>query len=206
MDAEATELLGERETTPMSDPALNSRLSVRYRFKNAEFEATGAPEEVNRHVMAFFSYLSRGRTQQKELVSPYQQPLFAENETPLPASNGASTTAESDRDEVHGDEHLLSFYLEITFDSKRNTYDAKQSEQLLLITYHKEQYEHCSPVTLADYRKGYVVLGCIPVKEPRNISARLAELVEAEHLRKVGDGYSLTIMGKQFVEKMIKGE
>lgn len=178
------------------------QLRVRYSFKNAEFEAEGTPEDVNRHAMAFLSVVTRRKSSSNEAASPYQRSLFEESDVPLFADNGTPETANHNGGRSHGDDDLLSFYLKKTLNPNTETCDATQSEQLLIITYYLEEYEHREHVVLADYRNAYSTLSKVPVSEPRNISARLGELVKDGLLRRVAGGYALTLRGKPAVEKI----
>lgn len=183
------------------------RLRVRYSLKNAEFEAEGNPEDVNRHAIMFLSIATGQKTSRNhiEVAPPYQLALFEESDVPLLADSDTSEDADQNGEGSRGEDDLVAFYLKKTMDPNSETCDATQHEQLLIITHFFEEFKHRDHVKLADYRTAYVILSEVPVSVPRNITARLKELLKNGMLRSIAQGYALTLRGKQIVNKKGRG-
>ncbi len=171
------------------DNSMDKRVRVHYRLGDDELEAEGPPEEVNKHTAVFLSVVAKGKSVQLQLPFP------VEEETPLlgESSDVSSVIRGNGRNQQPPD--LLSVYLKKAPKS--------QWQEILVITYWYQQYEHHEHVSTKDYRDAYRMLRRAGVKEPANISARAQDAVDRTYLYKsYEDQYGLTVQGEQFVDSM----
>lgn len=202
----------DREEVKPPDSSITSGVSngdrlvrVRYRFKDAEFEAEGPAEIVSQHAGAFFSVLA----QSTALAKPNgdtQLPQLEGNNMPLLSDNGMQEGTTLSNGANHSTISLEAFYLSVGWDASEGKSKLGQAQQILVITHYLAKFRQLECVTTADYAQAYAELDRLPVKMKKGFLTRLSELVRGESLRKVGKGYALTHKGEQSVASLISAK
>jgi len=182
-------------------------ISIRLKFKEAEFEAKGLPEDVKPYAVTFLTMVSNGNP---EILVPRaeakQLTVVEESDKPVFGDTGLSEKSIVNGSQDHSPANLLTFYLKYGWDATTEKSILKQREQLLLIGYFRITYDNVVSLHPEEYRQAYTELAELPVNEPANITARIAELFADGYLRKMGDGYLLTHKGTQAALKLISNE
>jgi hypothetical protein len=181
---------------------------VRYKLKEAEFEAKGLPDDVKPHAMAFLAVVSNGNA---EILVPNaevkQITVLEGSDKPVFADTSLSEKLISNGSQDHSTANLLTFYLKYGWDATTEKSTLKQHEQLLLISYYLTTYQNVEQLHSETYREAYALLAELPVKEPSNFTACLNTLIAQEFmLRKANDSYVITYKGKNAAQRLIAGE
>ncbi len=166
------------------------KVHVRYRFGEAEMEATGPTDFVNQHAVVFLSHLGG------EIVALDEKLSLPENSTPLLGDNGVQGNNVSG-EILEKPQDLLSFYHKMAPND--------QKEQVLVITYFYQKelgYEHLS---LDDYGAAYEILRRVPVETPSNLKSSVRNVVDRTHMlfNPERGRFALTVRGEKLVQQML---